>query len=360
MSTPSSPPATADLSVIQQRQPSSADKTFHQLQAETLEEDLYDTPKWQKEFSYRGSQYRYLGHQSNISGYVKIKLLEAKGLKRQDYSLLSPIGLGAGSEISSYMMFSVGCKSHSSSTVKSTNNPSWKKESFSIPLKKGEFPDGDPVTLLAKGMESQSLVETVLPTAVKGDKYLGTGGVDITSLCTGEKDIIDTWINLDPAGSVHVLIGYEAYGIEPDVNDIVCLEGFARKESMLILDPLSPMKVLDTNGTFLHVQYRMKSGRFGKVKILRSSVFVIERLNFLDGLWNLAMKPSDIVLGTKLGSKVNKMAKPYVEYAGELAKPAYYSAQLGIGVMRTSVNATINGASAATGTLIGKKSPTKL
>lgn len=243
-------------------------------------------------------------------------------------------------------------------------------------------------------MESQSLVETVLPTAVKGDKYLGTGGVDITSLCTGEKDIIDTWINLDPAGSVHVLIGYEAYGIEPDVNDIVCLEGFARKvrgsggrdkakrrdlmgvlnylymlctysslrsqESMLILNPLSPMKVLDTNGTFLHVQYRMKSGRFGKVKILRSSVFVIERLNFFDGLWNLAMKPSDIVLGTKLGSKINKIAKPYVEYAGELAKPAYYSAQLGIGVMRTSVNATINGANAATGTLIGKKSPTKL
>ena len=80
-------------------------------------------------------------------------------------------------------------------------------------------------------MESQSLVEAILPTAVKGDKYLGTGGVDVTQLCMGEKDIIDAWINLDPCGSVHVLIGYEAHGIEPEVNDIVCLEGFARHKS---------------------------------------------------------------------------------------------------------------------------------
>ena len=32
--------------------------------------------------------------------------------------------------------------------------------------------------------------------------------------------------------------------------------------------------------------------------------------------------------------------------AGELAKPAYYSAQLGVMAVKTSVNATINGASA--------------
>jgi len=325
-----------------------------------MEEELYDAPKWQKEMSYRGKQYRYLGHQGNVAGYVKVKLLEAKDLKRQDYSLLSPIGLGAGSEISSYMTFSVGRKSHSSSTVNGSSNPSWKRESFSIQLKKGEFGDGEPVVLQVKGMESQSLMEAVLPTAVKGDKYLGTGGVDITQLCTGSSSIIDTWINLSPSGSVHVLIGYEPHGIEPDVNDVVCLEGFSRHKSSLILDPLAPMKVLSTNGTFLHVQYRMPSGRLGAVKMLRNSVFVIERLTFIDGLWNLAMKPSDIVLGTKLGTKVNKIAKPYVAYAGELAKPAYYSAQLGVMAVKTSVNATINGASAATGTLIGKKSPTKL
>ena len=250
--------------------------------------------------SYRGKQYRYLAHQCGVIGYVKVKLLEAADLKRRDWSLLSK-----GHQLSPYMEFSVGSKvrgagrrkrmeaemdkngmdgrynrrccfslcfslslslsfsltlpnrianqlptpnsqraqRRSSSVVKNTNNPCWKKESFSIPLRKGEFKDGMPVVLSVKAHESQSVMEAVLPTAVKGDKSLGEGGVDITDLCTGKSDIIDTWINLDTCGQVHVLVGYEPRGIDPTLGDIVCMEMFVRRKSSLVLDPLAPMKV---------------------------------------------------------------------------------------------------------------------
>lgn len=79
------------------------------------------------------------------------------------------------------------------------------------------------------------------------------------------------------------------------------------------------------------------------MKIHRNSVFVVERLNFIDGIWNLAMKPSDIVLSTKAGHKATKIAKPYVAYVGELAKPAVFSAQLAIGAVKASVNAGLSG-----------------
>jgi hypothetical protein len=63
--------------------------------------------------------------------------------------------------------------------------------SFTIPLRKGTFEDGMPVILKVRGMESQAVLESVLPTAVKGDKSLGNGGVDITDLCMGLKVRLD-------------------------------------------------------------------------------------------------------------------------------------------------------------------------
>ena len=72
---------------------------------------------------------------------------------------------------------------------------------------------------------------------------LGLGAVDVTNLLMGETDIIDTWITLSQGGSVHVLIGYEPHGIEPVVNDVVALEGFARHDGALVLKQDGPMKV---------------------------------------------------------------------------------------------------------------------
>ena len=149
--------------------------TYHQSLAQTEEEELHDTPLWLPEMSYRGNQYRYLQHQSNVIGYIKIKLIAAKNLSRNDYSLLSlglggRIGLGSGPEISPYIMFKLGSRSHSSSAVKNTSNPSWKKESFSIPLRKGDFPPERPVVLECDAKEQQTIVESLMPTTIKGDK----------------------------------------------------------------------------------------------------------------------------------------------------------------------------------------------
>ncbi|GMI19447.1 hypothetical protein TeGR_g7782 [Tetraparma gracilis] len=329
------------------------------------EQELHDRPLWTAECSFRGSQYRYLGHQSGVVGYVKVKLLSAKNLSRQDYSLLSlgvggRLGLGSGPEISPYMCFSVGSRSHSTSAVRGSCNPSWKKESFSVPLRKGDFEDGAPVILGVEGKETQTIVESVMPSTIKGDKSLGVGAVDVTNVVLGDADLVDTWISLSHGGSVHVLVGYEPHGIEPAKGDVVALEAFARNEGNLVLGKDDPLKVLDSAGNYLHCSYRMGGGRLGAVKVHRNSVFVIERLNFLDGIWSLAMKPSDAVLSTKYGNKAAKLARPYVSYAGELAKPAYYSGRLVVATVKTSVNATIQGAQAAAGAAVGAKSPTKL
>jgi SNF family Na+-dependent transporter len=46
---------------------------------------------------------------------------------------------------------------------------------------------------------------------------------------------------------------------------------------------------------------------------------------------------------TKYGHKVNKAAKPYVNYVGELAKPVYYSSGIMIGATKATVRAGVNG-----------------
>jgi len=120
------------------------------------------------------------------------------------------------------------------------------------------------------------------------------------------------------------------------------------------------MQVLAVNGNYLHAQYRMGNGRNGAVRIHRNVVFVIERLNFVDGIWSLAMKPSDAILSTKVGNKAAKLAKPYINYASELAKPAYYSGQLVVATVKTSVRATVSGISSAANTAVGARSPTKM
>ena len=72
-------------------------------------------------------------------------------------------------------------------------------------------------------------------------------------------------------------------------------------------------------------------------------------------MYNLALKPTDIILGTQTGMAVTKIAKPYVNYAGELAKPAYYTGVLAVATAKTTVNATIQGMKTAGGVATGRK-----
>ena len=342
---------------------SESGQTFYQRKTEEAENDLYDNPIWVQDMSYRGQQYRYLQHQSKVMGHLKVKLLEARDLKRKDWSYLSVgpvalLGLGNAGEVSSYMNFTLGTTrtTHSSCTIPNNANPSWgSRESFTLQLRKGAFEDDMRVMLRVEGLEAQTLVEAVMPTAVKGDKGLGVGGVDVTPLCMGQEDLLDCWISLDnPAGGrVHVLIAYEPNGIEPVAGDVVCLEAFARNPNNLLLKPDHPMQVVDRNGKYILVSYRLSNSRMGNLKLHRSAVFVVERLNFLDGLYNLALRPSDALLSTTYGRSAARLARPYVSYAGDLAKPAYYSGVLAVAAVRTTINATVEGVKAAGGAIGG-------
>ncbi|CAN0522630.1 unnamed protein product, partial [Ectocarpus sp. 8 AP-2014] len=57
---------------------------------------------------------------------------------------------------------------------------------------------------------------------------LGAGELDVSSLLSGGAHLIDTWVELEPKGRVHVHVEYEPKGIQPEKNDVVFLESFAR------------------------------------------------------------------------------------------------------------------------------------
>jgi len=78
---------------------------------------------------------------------------------------------------------------------------------------------------------------------------------------------------------------------------------------MIFGNTLHPMVVLDHQGDYLYVQYKMKSvsNRYGRIKIHRKLVFVIERLNVTDGLWDLLLKPADAILATEAGEKAKEL-----------------------------------------------------
>ncbi len=55
---------------------------------------------------------------------------------------------------------------------------------------------------------------------------------------------MDEWVELSPGGgALHVVLEYEPVGMEPQVNDVVFLEAFARSPRSLVLPPNEPMVV---------------------------------------------------------------------------------------------------------------------
>ena len=226
---------------------------------------------------------------------------------------------------------------------------------FSLPLLKSAFPVGHPVSLTCSAYASQGVVSSLLATAPP----LGTGGQTVTTLCQGTgASFLDLTIPLDPLGTLRCLVAYKPHGIPPAVSDVVALESFARHPNV-VLDPNSPLQVLAVNDNYLHVSYRLSSGRKGALKVHRNACFVIERLTTLDNLWNLALTPSDALLSTRVGSQVTRAARPMIEYGRDVARPAIFSARLGVAAVRTSVNATVKGVVAAGRTAGGVPSPAK-
>ena len=347
-----------------------------------------DRVRYDPDFSYRDKPYRLLGHQNGIIGFITLRLLQGRGLKRSrnDWSLMAlgpmkhlPLSNKHGEVRSSFCTFRLMhadreevkkgkafnsqdltyddlCQGEEfrSSVVSNSNDPVWADNRsgshFVIPLKKGNLPDGVPVRILTRVLEPHTAVESLLPSQVKGGSQpLGQAVIDVTDLCFGET-VRDTWIDLSSpnqdvglmnedtndsngeeiksTGKLRILISYEPCGIEPKEDDTVCFEAFARNVNNLIIPSQSPMKVVNREGGYILVKYRMPNGSFGSIRLHRNSIFVIERLNAIDGAIDFALTPTDIFFSSELGQQVAHHVSPVVKVVGDFVKPAVLTGQL--------------------------------
>jgi len=372
-------------------------KKVHRSTKEQPDKIYYDP-----EFAFRDEPYRALGHQKGVMGYITLRLLEGKALKRpkDDWSLMAlgpmkhlPLSNKHGEVRSSFCSFRLmreeGEDKHinesvelndeeicygeeyRSSIITNSNNPVWTDNRsgshFVIPLKKGSLPDGSAVRILAQTFEPHTAVEAVLPSQVKGGgRPIGEAKIDVTGLCMGKDTVQDLWIDLHPpkmcnirgdvnqekenieiSGQLRILLSYEPFGYEPQIDDIVSFESYARIPSSLIVSPLSPMRVMNREGGFLLLQYRMKTGRFGSIRVHRNSVFVIERFSVIDGAVDFALKPTDMFFASEFGQQVAHHSSPIVSAVGDFVKPVVMTGQLaktvGVGSVSTMAKLVLAG-----------------
>jgi len=263
--------------------------------------------------------------------------------------------------------------------------------------------------------EDATAAERLLPGVPSGgdSRLLGIGELDITSLCLGETPsgepqvvVMDAWIPIampqnadqegympeeanfrdtdplaDPVkkmavsesetpactGRVRVLVSYQPHGLDPQENDIVALEAFARwnpAESTCrpIMPPLLPLYVLDRKGSYLLVEHELpetpttsglatRTGRSRKacMRLHRNAVFVIERKNLMDAGINLAMLPADVWMSTPVGQKTAQLVNPVVIAGRQLMMPALLSLKLVWVAVRTTAVASWSGVQATAG-----------
>lgn len=358
-----------------------------------------DKIHWSAEYAFRDSPYRLLHHQKGVIGHVRIQLLEAKDLKRSYWSALAlgpvkHLGLSkAHGEVSAYCGVGVRCeapemtattgtapssisddlddhkpppkvKMRESPVVPNQSSPVWNNCEWDIPLCKG-LQDGSQVLVDVECSEDATVADSLgLPLVPSlEDRMLGTGSLDVTSLCLGEADglthvgVLDVWVPIRKrdrqTGEVRLLVSYKPNGTEPQEHDLVAMEAFARRprntsSCASVVPPLQPMRVLQRRASYLLLEYTMRNGQKATIKIHRNSVFVIERTNLVDGAVNLALVPADFVLSTPLGRQAQRAAGPLLGATGELVMPAVLSAKILWGAFRTTGLAALTGVQAAT------------
>lgn len=305
------------------------------------------------------------------------------------------------------------------------NNPVWSDFHFELPLRKGSlWEDGMRIFLKIRVDEDAHVAEKIIPGLPKGDdRLLGRGKVDLTSLCLGETllgqpqvDVLDAWIpiyftakdqeeqqqrqmsvaavaaaaasskssNVSKAqneprtperkqvGRVRVLISYKPNGMEPQQNDIVALESFARRpvrRSTItpILPPLMPMIVKEKRERYLLIEYRLpvasssstsrrpnnhsegqlRNDNKACMRVHRNCVFVVERKNLVDTTVGLAMLPADALMSTPIGQTGAQILGPVLNAGRELLMPATLSFKLAFMALKTTTMAGWTGIQAA-------------
>lgn len=300
---------------------------------------------------------------------------------------------------------------YTSPVVPANDHPVWDNCQFECPLWKGGMPeDGQRIRLAIRVYEDATALENLLPGVPSSSddaRLLGIGAIDLTELCLGETvtgqslpGIVDAWVNLtlpdhqqqaqqelweeranqtDPmamvnlkkpalgegdgssgsnksTGMVRVLVSYQPHGLEPQPNDVVALEAFARRNPSTsscrpLLPPLMPLVVKERQGSYLLVEYPLVDAGYGSgaagnkacCRLHRNAVFVIERKNLVDAAHNLALLPIDVVVSTPLGQAAIQFANPVVMASRELLMPIMLSIKLVWVAARTTTLAGLSG-----------------
>lgn len=320
------------------------------------------------------------------------------------------------------------------------NNPVWSDFHFELPLRKGSLrEDGMRIYLNVRVDENAHVAERILPGLPKGgdDRLIGKGRVDATSLCLGEKllgqpqvGVLDAWVPIyytandhderqhqtaavaatvaaaaskqDPlkkpsennknnnagpsrpsrkqVGRVRVLISYRPNGMDPQQNDIVALESFARRSLRRstcapILPPLLPMIVKEIRDRYMLVEYQLpldvsnnnnanhhartnsninqnnNTNNKACMRLHRNAVFVIERKNLVDATVGFAMLPADVIMSTPLGQTGAQILGPVINAGKEVLMPAMLSFKLVFLALKTTGMAGLSGVQAASGAI---------
>jgi hypothetical protein len=161
-------------------------------------------------------------------------------------------------------------------------------------------------------------------------------------------------------GKVRILLSYEPEGLRPQLNDYVTFEAFARHPNNLIIHPITqPMKVVATRGEYLLLQFYYYSTspnsiairrkeipenrNEGRVRVHRNTIFVIERISFVDGVMDTLLQPVDIVTQLPAVQEVGKVLRPVTNVVTDLTMPAILSGKMFLAITKTAASAGITG-----------------
>mmetsp|Transcript_47352 Transcript_47352/g.54686 ORF Transcript_47352/g.54686 Transcript_47352/m.54686 type:complete len:428 (-) Transcript_47352:44-1327(-) len=376
--------------------------TYEFTKAQECCDSNHDKIHYDKEAAFRNGNYRKVFHQEGTIGNFSIRLLEATdlGLSKANGEISSFVGFCLDTTTTSTSTKSVN--SYVSPVVLKTNNPVWTNCQFDLPLHKGSFQDGEPIRILVRVEEDTALLEDMIPgiSSIGGmGRLLGVGHLDVTKLCLGQHPItgrpvtstLDAWVPIrlgkeqEPSvvlealdeklllqkkiaggnisttenipvssfigdkdtsydakatsGKVRVLITYQPHGMNPQRNDVVALEAFARQNLRTatchsILPSLLPMYVIEVKEPWVLVKYKPSfeantiHNYHGVMRIHRNAIFVIERKNLIDTSMNLVLQPAELILTTPLGRSAREILGPLMVTSKQLMMPALLSSKI--------------------------------
>ncbi|TYZ57877.1 hypothetical protein PybrP1_000305 [[Pythium] brassicae (nom. inval.)] len=337
---------------------------------------------------------KHVEHQEGLAGTLSIRLVEARGLR-------------AGSSMffvrtcNPYVIFRVGRQSARSSTVVASDNPSWRRELLEMKIPKLDHKRAPPAPhsdvrfeLTVDVMNEDSLTgKTTEYVGMSNGSVIGTAVVDFTPLLEGKEGVMDRWLTLTGAlpaavavpsqssatakqqqqqhlhphphkkkkqqqqlraaekelalGEVRIVLHYEPHGMEPQVGDVVKMEGFGVYPSA-VLPPMDELElhVKKISGNFLLCGYKTRSGFDGAIRLHRNNVFVAHRNSLLDRLYVTCIaEPFEFVSHTPLGQSCGEALRPYVIVARSFSFPALKAA-------KATLTTTFRASTAALGAVV--------